>query len=155
MPRAYNVIRINGHLVPATKHDAIRKILHDVGAGRIAASAHAVYRRKSGDKSCMCAIGTFFTDEQLDQIAVKRRLGEDVHGLERIVGQQNFEAMTGLNAGFARLIQNDFDFLSCNYGSGGIHGEFSTRMRDMLRTKNSPNPATAYTGAWHWPVSGE
>lgn len=59
MPRPYNVININGHIVPATKHDAIKKILHDVGTGRIRPAAHAVYRRKSNDSVCMCAIGTF------------------------------------------------------------------------------------------------
>lgn len=153
MPRPYNVININGHIVPATKHDAIKKILHDVGTGRIRPAAHAVYRRKSNDSVCMCAIGTFFTDSQLDYIAAKRKLGDDTHGIARMIGKENFEAMTGLDAGHARVIQSDFDFFS-GYGAARLN-DFLDRTRKMLATQNRPNPATAHTGAWHWPVSGE
>jgi hypothetical protein len=152
MNRPYNVIRINGHIVPATYHDAIKKILHGVQTGRILASAHGKYRVKRGmNPSCMCAIGTFFTDAQLDEITIARRNGMNTRQLSEAIGQHNFEAMTGLDAGFAGLIQSDFD----NFAYAGRLITFSDRLRKMLATtKNRPNPATAHTGAWHFPVSG-
>jgi hypothetical protein len=156
MPRAYNVININGHIVPATKHDAIKKILQDLDTGRISAAAHATYRCKRRDgTSCMCAIGTFFTDEQLDHVASRRKLGGDTADLARVIGRENFHAMTGLEPGLARVIQSDFDHLS-GLGCGARSlDEFADRMRKLLTTKNYPNPATEHSGAWHFPVSGE
>jgi hypothetical protein len=59
--------------------------------------------------------------------------------------------MTGLEIGVATVIQSDFDF----YSRYRKLDSFSNRVRDLLTTKNAPNPAIAHTGAWHWPVSGE
>jgi hypothetical protein len=154
MPRSYNVINVNGHIVPATNHDAFKKVLHDVQTGRIAARSHGRYRSNPRLSAvCMCAIGTFFTNEQLDQIAEARRNNRDVDSLVRLFGRGNVEAMTGLTADMARLVQSDFDFFSRN--SGSLH-EFSDRIRHVLdTTKRKLNPAIKHTGAWHWPVSGE
>ena len=154
MPRPYNVININGHIVPATFPDGLKKILQDVQTGRTGASAHAKYRRKLGGTACMCAIGTFFTDAQLDQIVARRWNGADANALANAIGAKNMEAMIGMEVGVAGVVQSDFDFFS-NFSSGNLNG-FTDRLRGMLdTTTNRPNPATKHTGAWHFPVSGQ
>jgi hypothetical protein len=154
MTRPYNLIRVNGFVVPATRHDAIKKILHDLSTGRIGTRAHGRYRSARVTptiSTCVCAIGTFFTDEQLDQIVNARYNRLDVHGLAHAIGPENFEAMTGLEIGVARVIQSDFDFLSNRAYSLFSFGD---RMRDILKNeRNAPNPAAVTSGEWHWPVS--
>jgi hypothetical protein len=157
MTRPYNVIDINGFVVPATFHDALKKILHDVSTGRIHSDAHRSYRVRRPTTHglatpCMCAIGTFFTDEQLDRIKEARTNGVRTWTLADKFGHENFEAMTGMPVRYAAVIQSDFDYFT-SLGYGAIH-RFGDRVRLMLNQEpNKSNPATERTGKWHFPVS--
>jgi hypothetical protein len=157
MTRPYNVINVNGHIVPATFHDALKKILHDVSTGRIHADAHRSYTvsrpTSRGMGACMCAIGTFFTNEQLDQIKLERHNQKNARDIASKFGRANFEAMTAMTPGIAGVIQSDFDYLTYHGSNSGIH-HFANRVRSMLdKVSNAPNPAAQHTGKWHFPVS--
>jgi hypothetical protein len=148
MPRPYNVININGHIVPATKHDAIKKILQGIGAGHVSRRSKGRYRTGKSGKACLCAIGALLTPAQLDEIAARGDNKARISIIGRDVGLPNIEAMTGMYASVAQRIQNDFD--KCV-----SMDEFRKWLKWYLEGENEPNPATAHTGAWHFPVSGE
>jgi hypothetical protein len=150
MTRPYNVIRINGHIVPATYHDAIKKILVDIEQGRITRHARRQYRKQRGEQTCLCAIGTFFTDDQLDHLNVRGDNRANIRSLAHVdgIGNKNINAMTGMEVYDAQHVQDSFD-------RSEDMAEFRLGMKYRLSRENYPNPAIAHTGAWHFPVSGE
>lgn len=154
MSRPYNVININGHIVPATFHDGLKKILARLDAHEVTRAARMKYRvtlrEKGVPTTCLCAIGALLTEPQLDAIALANENTGTVWSLTQCFGKRNIEAMTGMKIGDARAVQASFDsrFVSS--------AEFRDSLLDSLDLNaNYPNPATNHTGAWHWPVSGE
>jgi hypothetical protein len=153
MPRAYNVININGHIVPATRHDAYKKLLVAVADKRVTAQAAQRYvSMKADGSSCLCAIGALLSPEQLEEVRSTGLNRGSVGSLRRRFGVQNLQAMTSLNSRDADRLQDRFDI----YAADDAIGEFENRLREQIaNTVNYPNPATEHTGAWHFPVSGQ
>jgi len=155
MPRPYNVININGHIVPATLHDGLKKMRHQIQLGRVMNKSRRRYvtHRANGLGRCYCPLGAMLSPAQIDHILTQEG-GRDFgnkgnwHCLAtRKIGVPNAEAVMGMRLDDADTIQMDFD-------SGGLEA-LRTRLDAMLRNRNYPNPATAHTGAWHFPVSGQ
>jgi hypothetical protein len=50
---------------------------------------------------------------------------------------------------------HDADRVQCIFDGMTSMAEFINIAKRLLNQKNYPNPATAHTGAWHFPVSGD
>jgi hypothetical protein len=151
MTRPYNVIDINGHIVPATRNDAIKKILLAIEEQRVAAWAKHRYTRMKGAKTCLCAIGALLSDTQLDQIRKLRLNDASIPKLSGYVGVENIEAITAMTLEDASHVQTSFD--GCAVWDKNLSGFIAGLQRRMDTLPNYPNPATTGTGKWHFPVS--
>jgi hypothetical protein len=152
MTRPYNVININGYIVPATFHDALKKILVAIKEGRVKAKAARRYVKQvnlAGD-TCMCAIGALLTREQLAEILDEGMNGKGLSRLATWFGARNIEAMTAMTSWDSGWLQANFD----SYAEDDAMPAFEVRLlRYMDEKPNYPNPAIEHTGAWHFPVS--
>ena len=154
MPRPYNVININGHIVPATFHDGLKKIRHQIQLGRVMNKSKRRYvtRRANGLGPCYCPLGAMLSPAQIADLSVRDSLNSfgnkgSWHCIAtRKIGVTNAEAVMGMHLHHSDTIQMDFD-------AGGL-GQLQGHLEEMLRWNNYPNPATEHTGVWHFPVSG-
>lgn len=150
MPRPYNVININGHIVPATFHGGLKKMSEQIRLGRVMNQSKGRYVTKlaNGDV-CHCGIGAMLTDAQLAEVTqpTVNNNAYDWKGVSAHIGRLNAEAVVGMSIWDAIVLQRAFD-------AGSIAG-LQSNIDCFLEKGNRPNPATKHSGAWHFPVSGK
>ena len=109
---AYTTINVNGFDVPATKTDAIKKMIEGVENGTIHPEACCRNVNIAGKK---CPIGYLLTEHQLQVIEHDGELESSVLALSWRYGRDNIETMLGMHLNDAKVIQMHFDGASEDY----------------------------------------
>lgn len=105
----YKTIEVNGFTVPASKRDAIKKMIDGIEKGVITPEASCKNMNDAGEK---CPIGYMLTDLQMECAKQDAELGSSVIALSWKYGEQNITTMMGMSLNDANKIQCHFDLLS-------------------------------------------
>jgi len=114
-------------VAPKTLREALERIVEN------ARKSKNLVRQYKSATGAMCAIGHFFTDEQLTEIKDKKANGFNIARIVEVFGSNNIEFMTGLTKHQAEAVQQLNDFLGprkvcieigriLNEGVGNIYG---------------------------------
>jgi len=114
-------------VAPKTLREALERIVEN------AKKSKNLVRKYKSATGPMCAIGHFFTDEQLAEIKEGRLNGSSLSSVAQAFGSDNIEFMTGLTFRQAEAVQQLNDFLGprkvcieieriLNEGVGNIYG---------------------------------
>jgi hypothetical protein len=124
----FKTIEVNGFTVPASKKDAIKKMIEGIENGAIRPEANCVNKNDAGE---MCIIGYMFTEEQLRTIKNDGENSSSVGALTWRYGDDNIKAMLGMKRQDAMFIQYHFDLVAKEFMENG--GDYEVFKSDLIK----------------------
>jgi hypothetical protein len=141
MSRNYNEINVNGHMVPATFHDGVKKMLAQIELGRVPPTTNISYSKKlRGGSASYCAIGSMLSEDQLAYLTMKREKTTTWNLLADTIGRQNAQVVLGMHVQDARNIQIVYDTFGLTYVDCQGEKGLIAYLTGLLERSNYDNP---------------
>jgi hypothetical protein len=149
----YNLVNINGFDVPASFHDAIRKIKDGFQKGKISFYLGGYFTAHEPDRNAnaFSAIGYLLTRKQRQIINKLQEQQQPViftdNAIRQMFGDNNLEGMMSMTVDDAADLQLNFEAIADTAivdGNEAARIQFNEHLNKLLRRSNYENPALAY-----------